>query len=394
MKTTLWRLADFINGYGFKPSDFSDAGLPVVRIRQLVDREAKFDLFDGRLDSKYLIDDGDLIFSWSGSLAVRIWDRGEAFLNQHLFKVEPAAGVHKAWLRWLIKSCIPRFEGLMHGSTMTHLNLDMLRLPVELPSFDEQMRIADFLDAEISRIEYLLVTRRRQVELLTLRREREIEQSLRLGGSFERSGMIPLKYLVDRVSVGIVITPAAWYVENAGVPALRGVNVRPGEITIEEMIHISNEGHALHQKSRLDSGDLVVVRTGQAGVAAVVPSELDGANCIDLVIIKTGGKISSKYLEYILNSGYAKRRVSEYSVGSIQSHFNVSAMKSLPVPVLDLGQQEQVVEELDRNVGVIDELKERILRQIELVEERKRALINAAVTGQIDVTTARGADLS
>lgn len=305
--------------------------------------------------------------------------------------------VEANFLRYVLSSSLVQdhIDSVKDGMGVPHLfQRDIKRIPVPLPSIEEQRLIADFLDFEVDRIEHLLVARRRQVELLTLRRERVVEQNLLLGGSCEIDRMIPLKYLVDRVSVGIVITPAAWYVENSGVPALRGVNIRPGGIVLNDMVHISNEGHALHQKSRLSSGDLVVVRTGQAGVAAVVPDELDGANCIDLVIIKTGGKINSSYLEYMLNSEYARRRVNEYSVGSIQSHFNVSAMKSMPVPVLDLEQQMRVVEELDRNVGVINELKGGVLRQIKLLEERKRALITAAVTGQIDVATARGADLS
>src|SRR5690606_17057129 len=88
-------VAEFLNGYAFKPSDFTDDGLPVVRIKQLLNPSAPVDRFDGDLGERYLLRNGDLVFSWSGTLAVRRWDRGPAWLNQHLFKVIPAPGVDK-----------------------------------------------------------------------------------------------------------------------------------------------------------------------------------------------------------------------------------------------------------------------------------------------------------
>ena len=83
----------------------------------------------------------------------------------------------------------------------------------------------------------------------------------------------PLKKLkhLAQVTVGIVVTPAAWYVGEGGVPALRGLDIRPGRVDDDDLVQISHAGHAEHLKSRLQAGDVVVVRTGQAGAAAVVP---------------------------------------------------------------------------------------------------------------------------
>src|SRR4051794_30197251 len=84
-ESTLGDLADYINGYAFKPTDWQEQGLPIVRIAQLTEATAQFDRYPGRLPERYLIDDGDLIFSWSATLMTLIWDRGPAYLNQHLF---------------------------------------------------------------------------------------------------------------------------------------------------------------------------------------------------------------------------------------------------------------------------------------------------------------------
>src|SRR4051794_16339976 len=99
----LSRLASFVNGRAFRPEEKTDSGLPVLRIRQLVDPDADFDFYDGPVDKRHQVNDGDLIFSWSATLAIRRWRRGPAVLNQHLFNVQPQPGVDKAWLHWAIE---------------------------------------------------------------------------------------------------------------------------------------------------------------------------------------------------------------------------------------------------------------------------------------------------
>ncbi|SCG53796.1 type I restriction enzyme, S subunit [Micromonospora echinaurantiaca] len=263
---------------------------------------------------------------------------------------------------------------------------------IPVPSIEEQRRIADFLDAQTGRLDQVRASRARVHSLLMMKRERVIEQLI--GAEQNGEDLIPLKHLVEAVTVGIVVTPAAWYVDGSGVPALRGINVRPGKIDPRDLVRISHEGHLVHRKSRLRSGDLVVVRTGQAGAAAVVTSEFDGANCIDLVIVRPGVSLVPKFAEYLLNSSYAKRRVAEFAVGSIQSHFNVAAMKAMPVPRKSPSQQQRIVAEIDRAVQPIDEAVSLMQQQDKLLAERRKALIAAAVTGQIDVPTASGVDLA
>ncbi|URM99337.1 restriction endonuclease subunit S [Actinomadura madurae] len=194
-----------------------------------------------------------------------------------------------------------------------------------------------------------------------------------------------MKYLVDRVNVGIVITPAAWYVPEGGVPALRGLNIEAGRIKRDDLVRISHEGDVANEKSRLHSGDIVVVRTGQAGAAAVVPPDLDGTNCIDLVIIRPGEWIDPRYLAYVLNSEWARRKIEQNSVGSIQSHFNVSAMKNLLVPSTGLEEQRRIADFLDAETARIDRLIQLREQMSSLLRQRERGLLDA----EIDALAAR-----
>ncbi|MFC7995534.1 restriction endonuclease subunit S [Streptomyces rochei] len=346
-----------------------------------------------------------LVTEGSGSLrsvgASAVW-RGEingvvCFQNT-LLRMRPRPGITDGrFLEWWARSAYGSglFASVATGANIYHISAERVRaLPIELPPLEEQRRIADFLDAETGRIDNLAAKRRRMRDLLALKRERVIESMLGLGRGNSSHSLVPLKYMVEAVSVGIVVTPAKWYVDSGGTPALRGLNVKPGAINPIDLVRISAEGHAEHAKSRLQAGDVVVVRTGQAGATAVVPPELDGANCIDLIIVRPGRKVVPKYLEYVLNSEHARAQVSEHAVGSIQTHFNVGAMKQIPLPSLSKDEQEETVARLDQAVNRIDRLQDKLVKQEQLLAERRQALITAAVTGQFDVSTASGRNVT
>lgn len=256
---------------------------------------------------------------------------------------------------------------------------------VWLPPVSVQRSIADYLDRETARIDALVAAKRRLLELLEERWQGSLETRIR--GLSETYGEIPLKYISREVVVGIVITPSAWYADS-GVPAVRGVNVSPGAISMDEVVYLTDEGHRLHPKSRLRAGDVVVVRTGQAGTAAVVPAELDGVNCIDLVIIRTGDAYAPEFLEFVLNSDWLQKHIAEHSVGTIQSHFNVGAAAQIPVPRVPLAEQRPIAAQLRRDRGRTAELMSTVDRQVELLREHRQALITAAVTGELEIPVA------
>ncbi|MEW6391635.1 MAG: restriction endonuclease subunit S [Pseudomonadota bacterium] len=193
-----------------------------------------------------------------------------------------------------------------------------------------------------------------------------------------------LKRVVSSITVGIVVEPSKYYVDE-GVPALRSLNVRPGRIRPDDLVFISDEANELHSKSKLNAGDIVAVRTGQPGTAAVVPSEFHGANCVDLIIIRKGHELCEQFLCWFLASDGALQQFAEGSGGAIQLHFNVSAANELVLAVPPLAEQQRIATELDRNVRMLDALVSESEAAITLLQERRAALISAAVTGKIDV---------
>ena len=268
------------------------------------------------------------------------------------------------------------------GVTRFGLRTDVIgSMTLPAPSVVEQRAIADFLDTETARIDALIAKKRRLIRLSSARRRAKAEQRIRsLAG---QHGETPLKRLVDGVTVGIVVRPSTWYVDD-GVPALRGINVHPGHLDLSDIVHISEVGHLVHAKSELRAGDVVAVRTGQAGAAAVVPDALEGVNCIDLLIIRPG-RLNPEFLTEVLNSDWTQKHIEERSVGSIQSHFNVETLREVAVPRIDNHEQLATVEALRADAAQDAALAGRLARQTNLLQEHRQALITAAVTGEMNV---------
>src|SRR5437868_9136857 len=80
-------VAEYINGFAFKPTDWGETGVPIIRIQNLNSPNASFNYFDGQIADKFKVQNGDLLISWSASLDAFLWNRGEAILNQHIFNV-------------------------------------------------------------------------------------------------------------------------------------------------------------------------------------------------------------------------------------------------------------------------------------------------------------------
>ena len=104
-----WKLAalkqigTYINGYAFKPEDWTDSGKPIIRIQDLTGSMGSPNFYNGELDSKYLVSKGDILVSWAATLDAFIWEKEEGWLNQHIFKALPSCDVNYKFFYWLIK---------------------------------------------------------------------------------------------------------------------------------------------------------------------------------------------------------------------------------------------------------------------------------------------------
>jgi type I restriction enzyme S subunit len=175
--------------------------------------------------------------------------------------------------------------------------------------------------------------------------------------------------LCTRVTVGHVGKMSTEYVPD-GVPFLRSQNVRPFVIDKRGLLYIGDDFNAKLRKSALSAGDVVIVRTGYPGTAAVVPEDLDGSNCADLVVITPSDALNPHVLAALFNSVYGQHAVSSQLVGSAQQHFNVGSAKTMRVRLPDRAEQDHIA----RVLCSINDLIENNGRRVEVLEEMARAI--------------------
>ncbi|TCO82693.1 type I restriction enzyme S subunit [Plasticicumulans lactativorans] len=153
----------------------------------------------------------------------------------------------------------------------------------------------------------------------------------------------PAATYCDRLTVGVVNTATHAYVPE-GVPFIRSQNVRANQIMLEDLLHVTQRFNREQIKSVLREGDVVIVRTGYPGTAAVIPASLDGSNCFSLVVATPQRqRLNSSFLAQYMNAPMGQRQVSRLQFGSAQHNFNIGEMRILPVPRAPLPEQRAIV---------------------------------------------------
>jgi type I restriction enzyme S subunit len=141
-------LAQYTNGKAFQPSDWEPKGLPIIRIQNLNDENCKYNYTSIDHEEKYRITNGDLLFAWAASLGVYIWKGDDAWLNQHIFKVEPLPFIDKQFLYYLFQYLISEFYNRSHGSGMVHITKKEFETTIALlPPLSEQSRIVKSIES-------------------------------------------------------------------------------------------------------------------------------------------------------------------------------------------------------------------------------------------------------
>lgn len=143
----LGNIADFVNGYGFGSTQWGKHGLPIIRIQNLTNTSDEVNYYDGDLDTRFLVKNGDLLVSWSASLDAFVWRGGEAWVNQHIFKISDVrADVDRQFLYYALRHVISEIRVKTRGSTMKHVTRkEFLATQIPFPPLAEQRAIAHVL---------------------------------------------------------------------------------------------------------------------------------------------------------------------------------------------------------------------------------------------------------
>jgi len=158
----LYSLAEWVNGLAFRDIQFSPSGRPVIKIAEIKDGISDQTRFtDREFDRSVFVQNGDMLFSWSGQPETSIdafWWRGpDGWLNQHVFRVTPSNRIDRTFFYYLLRYLRPNFIGIAQNKQTTGLGhvtkRDLQNIEVAYPAPPEQRAIGGVLGALDDKIE-------------------------------------------------------------------------------------------------------------------------------------------------------------------------------------------------------------------------------------------------
>lgn len=279
------------------------------------------------------------------------------------------------------------------GMGVPHLfQWDIKRLPVALPPFGEQQRIADFLDAEIARIDRLQAARARQLATLEELAASKISSVV---PARDDAPFVRLGYLAAIQSGVTVDSNRDSGTTAITLPYLRVANVQDGHVNLESITEITVP-RAVAQGARLRNGDVLMTEGGdldKLGRGTVWRDEIK--ECLHqnhvFAVRPDQSKILPDYLALMTRTAYARAYFE--STGTKTTNLastSSSKIRDFRIPLVSLPNQISICRETDAWLEDAAKAQSALSRQRGLLSERRQALITAAVAGQIDVTTAGG----
>ena len=326
-------VATYINGYAFKPSDWTNEGLPIIRIHNLTGNDYETNYFNGELPEKYYIKNGDVLISWSASLGVYEWKKSDALLNQHIFKVVfNKLDVDKKYFMFTVSNLLNAMTKQTHGSTMRHITKpDFDNMTFPLPPLAEQKHIAAILD----KTQKIIAEHKQMLQKYdTLIKSRFIEM---FGDPTKNTKKWEIKKLGDiiRVLGGYAFSSKDF--KDSGIPVLRIGNINSGVFRPSNMVFWENDETI--EKYAIYPGDLVMSLTGTVGKDDYGNVCILGNDYNKYYLNQRNAKLEIVsdldrfYLSYLLKVPEIKSRLTNISRGIRQANIANKDIESLKIPV-------------------------------------------------------------
>lgn len=349
----LGEVAEYINGFAFKPSDWHQTGTPIVRIQNLTASSKKINTTERKdIPDKYLIKNGDLLISWSATIGFYIWRGGSAYLNQHIFKVKTKDKILKKYLYFLGNEIIEEIKKKVHGNTMTHITKGMFNsIKIPLPPLSVQKEIVEKIE-----VKQKAINSAKEVIKNLERERRHFDESLR---GIEGIEWVELGEVAE-IQRGGSPRPINDYITNDsdGVNWIKIGDAKEGSKYITKTSEkITKEGA---KKSRLvKEGDFILSNSMSFGRPYILKTK----GCIHdgwLLLSEMNSNINKDYLYYILFSEDIKKQFEMVATGGVVKNLNSDLVRKTKIPLPSLEVQQKLVAEAEEEQKIIDANKKLI----------------------------------
>lgn len=347
----LGEVATYINGYAFKPDQWKESGTPIVRIQNLNNENAPYNYYDGEVPDKVKIQNGDLLISWSASLGAYIWHGGNAFLNQHIFKVAfDKTDIDKFFLKYAVTSKLAAMAEQVHGATMKHIvKKDFDNTQIPYPPLSTQLAIV----SELDKINELIRLKKEQLKDFD-----NLAQSLfyeMFGDPVENEKGWEVKKIGDLALVKTGPFGSMLHKEDYicdGIPLVNPVHMKDFKIVPDLDFTISKEKASELENYLLKSNDVVFARRGDIGRCAIVSEAEQGFICgTGSLFVRFSKEIESIFIMYIIRCDSFSKHLISKAKGATMLNINSNTIADLRIPLPPLPLQRlfaQRIEQIER----------------------------------------------
>lgn len=323
--------------------------------------------------------------------------------NQSMAAIVPNAELEARFLYWWLNSNYQNLRNMAGGDNRDGLNLELLgNVGCPVPPLDEQATISAFLDRETRQIDALVEAQRRLIELLKEKRQAVISHAVTKGldpaAPMKDSGVEwldevpahwsvgPVKHLAANIKAGpfgSALTKDTY--STSGYRVYGQEQVIPDDFSVGDYYISAEKFEELSQYS-VSQGDLLISCVGTFGKIAIFPADAEpGIINPRLIRFRPNDLADPTFLSILLRSTASFEQFTYLSRGGTMDVINIGILGEIKVPVPPLPEQVRIAHYLSGVGEQLDRLSEASEAAIALLQERRSALICAAVTGKIDV---------
>jgi type I restriction enzyme, S subunit len=354
---------------------------------------------------------GDVLFSKDGTIGrtVVVRQPHDFVVASSLIIIRPNRDVlNPSFLNRLCQSTMvtSQVDSFVKGAGLPRLSIqNLLKVLGCFPPVAEQHQIAEFLDREAAKIDELVAEQRRLMELLKEKRQAVISHAVTKGlnprapmkpSGIEWLGDVPEHWKIGKCGFYISILsgfafPSAGFTDDeTATKLLRGTNVGVSCLKWDDTAYWKRtEGDGL-DTYEMRAGDLVIgmdrplISEGMR-VAKVQESDLPCLLLQRVASLKSGKQMNTDYLMSLLSSEMFVAHFSPETTGVSVPHISPEQIQNFLIPVPPVDEQQSIAEFVQTETTRFDALAAEAQKAVDLLQERRTALISAAVTGQIDV---------
>ncbi|TXH68493.1 MAG: restriction endonuclease subunit S [Thiothrix sp.] len=310
------------------------------------------------------------------------------------------------WLCAAMNSSVGRrqVEACAYGAAQKQFNIsDAIDFIFPTPCNSEAEQIANFLDHETAKIDVLIEKQQQLIALLKEKRQAVISHAVTKGlnpnvkmkdSGVEWLGDVPEHWKVAQLKFNTLEMQtgpfgsqlhAEDYIEN-GTPLINPAHMSEGKIIPDLKVTVDKLTCIRLDRHQLKIGDLILARRGELGRCAVIRKEHEGWLCGTGSLKATlNKKLLPDYAYLLITSEGVIAELALESKGSTMDNLNTETLGRIRVPIPPIKEQEDILSYVEIIADKFKLLVEKTQQQIELLQERRTALISAAVTGKIDV---------